>query len=116
MFTRIATIFLLSLSLISCAKNPVTGRSQFMLVSEEKAISASSDAVTTASTKANLGDATMTGFEIEMTALIAENFTLGINAGFLDGVDGFEIEKKEFGKCFGTEEFKEGTTAFLEKR
>ena len=39
-----------------------------------------------------------------------------INAGFIDGVDGFELEKKEFGKCFGSEEFKEGTTAFLEKR
>ena len=39
-----------------------------------------------------------------------------INAGFIDGVDGFEVEKKEFGKCFGTEEFTEGTTAFLEKR
>ncbi|MDO7614764.1 MAG: enoyl-CoA hydratase, partial [Crocinitomicaceae bacterium] len=23
---------------------------------------------------------------------------------------------EEFGKCFGTSEFKEGTTAFLEKR
>ena len=39
-----------------------------------------------------------------------------INAGFIDGVDGFEVEKKEFGKCFGTEEFTEGTIAFLEKR
>jgi enoyl-CoA hydratase len=24
--------------------------------------------------------------------------------------------KQSFGKCFGTEDFKEGTTAFLEKR
>jgi len=39
-----------------------------------------------------------------------------VNAGFIEGVDGFEVEKKEFGKCFGTEEFKEGTIAFLEKR
>ena len=39
-----------------------------------------------------------------------------VNAGFIDGVDGFEVEKKEFGKCFGTEQFTEGTTAFLEKR
>jgi hypothetical protein len=44
MLIRIATIFILSLALIGCAKNPVTGRSQFMLVSEEKAISASSEA------------------------------------------------------------------------
>jgi len=39
-----------------------------------------------------------------------------VNAGFKDGVNGFETEIKSFGKCFGTEDFKEGTTAFLEKR
>jgi predicted Zn-dependent protease len=44
MLTRIATLFILSLALFGCATNPVTGRSQFMLVSEEKAISASSEA------------------------------------------------------------------------
>ena len=39
-----------------------------------------------------------------------------VNAGFIDGVNGYEIEKKEFGKCFGTVDFIEGITAFLEKR
>jgi enoyl-CoA hydratase len=39
-----------------------------------------------------------------------------VNAGFTEGVDGFEVEIEEFGKCFGTTDFKEGTTAFLEKR
>lgn len=39
-----------------------------------------------------------------------------VNAGFKDGVNGFEAEIEAFGKCFGTEEFKEGTGAFLEKR
>lgn len=39
-----------------------------------------------------------------------------VNAGFKDGVNGYETEIKCFGKCFGTEDFKEGTTAFLEKR
>lgn len=39
-----------------------------------------------------------------------------INANFKDGVDGYKTEIKQFGKCFGTEDFKEGTTAFLEKR
>jgi enoyl-CoA hydratase len=39
-----------------------------------------------------------------------------INANYKDGVNGFETEIKNFGKCFGTDDFKEGTTAFLEKR
>ena len=39
-----------------------------------------------------------------------------INANFTHGVNGFEVEKEEFGNCFGTAEFKEGTRAFLEKR
>ena len=39
-----------------------------------------------------------------------------VNAGFITGVDGFEVEKEEFGNCFGTPEFIEGTTAFMEKR
>lgn len=39
-----------------------------------------------------------------------------INANFEDGVNGFDVEIEEFGKCFGTKDFKEGTGAFLEKR
>ena len=39
-----------------------------------------------------------------------------VNANFKDGENGYETEIKEFGNCFGTEDFKEGTTAFLEKR
>jgi enoyl-CoA hydratase len=39
-----------------------------------------------------------------------------MNAYFAEGVDGFAKEIEEFGKCFGTEDFKEGTSAFLEKR
>jgi len=39
-----------------------------------------------------------------------------INANFKEGVNGYETEIRNFGKCFGTEDFKEGTTAFLEKR
>mgnify|MGYP001479382516 FL=1 len=39
-----------------------------------------------------------------------------VNANFEDGVNGFEVEISEFGNCFGTEDFREGTTAFLEKR
>ncbi len=39
-----------------------------------------------------------------------------VNAYFESGVDGFKAEIDEFGKCFLTEDFKEGTSAFLEKR
>lgn len=39
-----------------------------------------------------------------------------INANYKDGKNGFKVEIKQFGKCFGTEDFKEGTTAFLDKR
>lgn len=39
-----------------------------------------------------------------------------INANFKDGVNGYKVEIKQFGKCFGTNDFAEGTTAFLEKR
>jgi enoyl-CoA hydratase len=39
-----------------------------------------------------------------------------VNANFKDGINGFDVEINEFGNCFGTEDFKEGTTAFLEKR
>ena len=39
-----------------------------------------------------------------------------VNANYKDGVNGFKVEIEQFGACFGTEDFKEGTTAFLEKR
>ena len=39
-----------------------------------------------------------------------------INANFEDGTNGYDVEIKNFGLSFGTEDFKEGTTAFLEKR
>ncbi len=39
-----------------------------------------------------------------------------VNANYVDGLNGYNVEITEFGNCFGTEEFKEGTSAFLEKR
>ncbi|RZS99182.1 enoyl-CoA hydratase/isomerase family protein [Aquimarina brevivitae] len=39
-----------------------------------------------------------------------------VNAAYDESVDGFKVEIAQFGNCFGTEDFKEGTTAFLEKR
>ncbi len=39
-----------------------------------------------------------------------------VNAGFMNTVNGYEQEVKAFGACFGTDDFTEGTSAFLEKR
>ena len=44
MLTRLAALILLLSSLAGCATNPVTGRSQFMIISEDQAISASREA------------------------------------------------------------------------
>lgn len=39
-----------------------------------------------------------------------------VNAVYDRGVDGYEIEMSAFAECFGTNDMKEGTKAFLEKR
>ncbi|MDA9072120.1 enoyl-CoA hydratase-related protein [bacterium] len=39
-----------------------------------------------------------------------------VNSGYTDGENGFETEINEFANCFATGDFKERTTAFLEKR
>ncbi|MFC2127156.1 enoyl-CoA hydratase/isomerase family protein [Bacteroidota bacterium] len=39
-----------------------------------------------------------------------------VNSGFSEGINGYEKEIEIFGSCFGTDDFIEGTTAFLEKR
>jgi enoyl-CoA hydratase len=38
------------------------------------------------------------------------------NAVWDESKDGYATEVSAFGTCFGTEDMKEGTTAFLEKR
>lgn len=59
----------------------------------------------------------------KMASCISNNSSVAIsyaikavNAGFSSSVDGYVEEIKAFGACFGTKDFKEGTTAFLEKR
>lgn len=39
-----------------------------------------------------------------------------INAGYNNNLNGYEVEIEEFGKSFGTKDFKEGVEAFLGKR
>jgi enoyl-CoA hydratase len=39
-----------------------------------------------------------------------------VNANYISGLNGFDVEINAFGDCFATDDFKEGTTAFLEKR
>jgi enoyl-CoA hydratase len=39
-----------------------------------------------------------------------------VNDAQTDGVNGFDTEIDEFARCFGTQDFKEGVAAFLEKR
>jgi len=48
--------------------------------------------------------------------LAIESAIKAVNAATQNGVDGYETEIKEFAKCFDTADFKEGATAFLEKR
>tara|TARA_B100000900_G_scaffold146203_2_gene123879 strand:+ start:6605 stop:7381 length:777 start_codon:yes stop_codon:yes gene_type:complete len=45
-----------------------------------------------------------------------KNAIKSVNANFANEINGFEVEMNEFSKCFESKEFKEGTTAFLNKR
>jgi len=62
-------------------------------------------------------------FTIKIATKIAQNSSTAvasairaINASFEKSINGFETEISEFANCFGTDDFVEGTTAFLEKR
>ena len=59
----------------------------------------------------------------KIAAGISNNSTVAIsyaikavNAGFRSNAKGYKTEIAAFGECFGTADFKEGTSAFLEKR
>ncbi|PJE48137.1 MAG: enoyl-CoA hydratase [Sediminibacterium sp.] len=52
----------------------------------------------------------------EKAPLAVASCIMSANAVFNENVDGYAVEVAEFGNCFGTEDMKEGTTAFLEKR
>ena len=55
--------------------------------------------------------------KIMQNSLVAISAAIkAINANYDSNQNGYEVEIKEFGNSFGTEDFKEGTTAFLKKR
>ena len=50
-------------------------------------------------------------------SIVAMGFAIeAVNAGLLEGSVGYDVEVQAFGDCFDTADFKEGTTAFIEKR
>jgi enoyl-CoA hydratase len=62
-----------------------------------------------------------TASELAQKILKNSPFAIGqaiksINAAYDEHQNGFEVEINAFGICFGSEDFKEGTQAFLEKR
>lgn len=57
------------------------------------------------------------GQKISKNSPVAIGYAIkAINANYKEGVNGFKTEIEAFGKCFATADFKEGTSAFLEKR
>ena len=52
---------------------------------------------------------------ISTTHLLQLQPIKSINVGFNHRENGFEKEINEFGNCFGSEDFVEGTTAFMER-
>lgn len=59
----------------------------------------------------NIAERIMKNSSVAIAAAVA-----AINAGFEAGENGFDEEITQFGKCFGTADFHEGSQAFLEKR
>lgn len=62
-------------------------------------------------------------FAEKLAGKIMKNSTVAIsaaikavNSNYEAGVNGYEVEIEEFGRSFGTKDFKEGTSAFLNKR
>lgn len=53
---------------------------------------------------------------ISKSALTSKAILKSVNAYFDVQQNGYETETLEFGKCFETEDFKEGVNAFIEKR
>ncbi len=64
-----------------------------------------------------LSACTRIALKISNNSPVAVSYAIkAVNAGFKNTVNGYEQEIKAFGACFGTDDFTEGTSAFLEKR
>jgi enoyl-CoA hydratase len=53
---------------------------------------------------------------ISKSPMAVSRVIAAVNASFNNQVNGYDAEVRLFGECFGTEEMKEGVSAFLEKR
>jgi len=53
---------------------------------------------------------------IRNSSVAISSAIVAINAGYTAGQNGYDAEVSQIGRCFGTADFREGTTAFLEKR
>jgi len=58
----------------------------------------------------------LAGRIVKNSTVAIGNAIKAVNAGFMNDNNGYAAEIKAFGACFGTDDFIEGTTAFLEKR
>jgi enoyl-CoA hydratase len=52
----------------------------------------------------------------QLAPLALAGIIRSVNAFFIEDEDGYATEVREFGKCFVTDDFREGTSAFLAKR
>lgn len=59
---------------------------------------------------------TLAGQIVQNSPVAISHAIKAVNAGFSCSKPGFQAEIDAFGECFGSADFKEGTSAFLEKR
>jgi enoyl-CoA hydratase len=53
---------------------------------------------------------------VSKSPLAVSRVIAAVNASFNNKMNGYDEEARLFGECFGTDDMKEGVTAFLEKR
>jgi enoyl-CoA hydratase len=59
---------------------------------------------------------TLAGQIVKNSPVAISHAIKAVNAGFSSSKPGFQTEIDAFGECFGSADFQEGTSAFLEKR